>query len=95
MEPLSAPAAGDAERVKRARLRVSEKSRPIRFMDTSTLINCLTYQPVNFSFITPAADHAEPRVGAVPIPQCYFTSMMFPIFHERSKKALVGEYQRK
>jgi hypothetical protein len=25
----------------------------------------------------------------------YFTSLIFPIFNERSKKALVGEYQRK
>jgi hypothetical protein len=25
----------------------------------------------------------------------YFTSTMFPIFHERSKNAFVGEYQRK
>jgi hypothetical protein len=25
----------------------------------------------------------------------YFTSTMLPIFHERSKNALVGEYQRK
>ncbi len=26
---------------------------------------------------------------------CYFTSMMFSIFQERSKKGFVGEYQRK
>ena len=26
---------------------------------------------------------------------CYFTSVIFPIFQERSKKAFVGEYQRK
>jgi len=25
----------------------------------------------------------------------YFTSTMFPIFQDRSKKVLVGEYQRK
>jgi hypothetical protein len=28
-------------------------------------------------------------------PMLYLTSTMFPIFQERSKKAFVGEYQRK